>query len=258
MIHSRARSGATRTGTKPSYARRPPGGGRALDRGSAVVRSSLLATATINFFNFVLAALFILYASTELHVKAGTLGLVLGAGAVGGLLGSSVTGRITRRIGIGPAFFLGCVLFPAPLILVPLAEGPRVAILAALFAAESGAGFGVMVLDISIGEIRAAVTPDRLRSRVSGAYMVVNYGVRPLGSLAGDLLGSAIGVRPTLWIATVSAVAGCLWLLPSPIPRMHELPPPRPETPRVPGSAATFGACSASSRTARSRGTHAT
>ena len=31
-----------------------------------------------------------------------------------------------RRIGVGPAFAVGCVVFPAPLLLVPLAEGPRV------------------------------------------------------------------------------------------------------------------------------------
>ena len=64
-----------------------------------------------------------------------------------------------------------------------------------------------MLLDITGGAIKAAVVPDRLRARVSGAYMVVNYGVRPLGALAGGLLGAAIGVRETLWIATVGAIA---------------------------------------------------
>jgi predicted MFS family arabinose efflux permease len=54
--------------------------------------------------------------------------------------------------------------------------------------------------------------------------MVVNYGVRPLGALAGGLLGSSLGLRPTLWIATAGAVTGFLWLLPSPIPRLRELP----------------------------------
>ena len=49
---------------------------------------TLLATATINFFNFVFWALFVLYATRTLGVAAGTLGLVLGAGAVGGLVGS--------------------------------------------------------------------------------------------------------------------------------------------------------------------------
>ena len=193
---------------------------------SPVVRSSLLATATLNFFNYIFWALFVLYATRELGVPPGTLGLVLGAGAVGGLVGSVVTGRISRRIGIGPAFLVGCVVFPLPLVLVPLAEGPRWLIVALLFLAEFGSGLGVMMLDISAGAIFAAIIPNRMRSRVSGAYSFVNYGVRPLGSLVGGALGSTIGLRPTLWIGAVGALAGVLWLLPSPIPRLRDLPEP--------------------------------
>ena len=191
---------------------------------SSVVRSALGATATINFFNFAFFALFILYATRYLHVRPGVLGLVLGAGAVGGLIGSAMTPWLGRRIGIGPAFLLGCVVFPAPIVLVPLAGGPHPLVLAMLFAAEFGSGLGVMILDISIGSIFAAVIPHSLRARVSGAYLVVNNGIRPLGSLFGGALGSAIGVRETLWIATVGAIAGFLWLLPSPIPKLKELP----------------------------------
>jgi predicted MFS family arabinose efflux permease len=189
-----------------------------------IVRAALGATATINFFNFVFFALFILYATRSLDVEPGTLGLVLGAGAVGGIVGAVVTNRVARRIGIGPAFAVGCVLFPAPLLLVPLAEGPRWVVLGCLFLAEFGSGLGVMVLDISVGAIFAAVIPDRLRSRVSGAYMVVNYGVRPLGALVGGALGTWLGLRETLWIATAGALLGVLWLLPSPILRLRELP----------------------------------
>ena len=196
--------------------------------GNPIIRAALGATATINFFNFVFAALFILYATKELGVAPATLGLVLGAAAVGGILGAIVTSRVARRIGIGRAFALGCVLFPAPLLLVPLAEGPDWVILACLFLAEFGCGFGVMMLDISAGAITAAVVPERLRSRVSGAYMVVNYGVRPVGALVGGALGTAIGLRETLWIATVGALLGVLWLLPSPILGLRELPEPEP------------------------------
>lgn len=193
-------------------------------RHSPIVRASLLATATINFFNFGFFALFILYATRYLHVHAGLLGLVLGAGAVGGLIGSAVTPRLGRSLGVGPAFLLGAIVFPVPIVLVPLAGGPKPLVLALLFLAEFGSGLGVMILDISIGSIFAAVIPDELRARVSGAYLVVNYGIRPLGSLFGGALGSAIGVRPTLWIVTVGATAGFLWLLPSPLPRLKELP----------------------------------
>ena len=191
---------------------------------SPVMRPSLLATATINLFNFVFHALFILYAVRSLGVRPATLGIVLGAGAVGGLIGSVVTNRLGKAIGIGPTYILGCILFPVPLVLVPLAGGPQWLVLAMLFFAEFGAGLGVMILDISAASIFAAIIPNRLRSRVSGAYMVVNNGVRPIGSLIGGFLGGAIGLRPTLWIAVVGAMAGFLWLLPSPILRMRELP----------------------------------
>jgi MFS family permease len=191
---------------------------------SPVIRASLLATATINFFNFVFWALFILYANRTLGVGPGVLGLVLGAASVGGVIGSILTGRISRRLGVGPAFVLSCVVFPAPLLLVPLAHGPYWLVLTLLFAAEFLSGFGVMILDIVGGSIKTALIPDRLRARVAGAYMVVNYGVRPLGALLGGALGTWIGLRPTLWIASAAAIAGVLWLLPSPLMRMRELP----------------------------------
>jgi MFS family permease len=200
-------------------------------RGSPIMLAALTSGATINFFNFMFSALFVLYATRTLEVPPGTLGAVLGAGAVGSVLGSVVTARITRRIGVGRAYCLGCVLFPAPLVLVPLAGGSRPLMLGLLFAAQFGAGFGVMVLDISIGSIFAAVIPDRLRSRVTGAFQSVDYGVRPLGALVGGALGGWIGLRPTLWIATVGAIAGVLWLLPSPMPRLRTLPERPRESP---------------------------
>jgi MFS family permease len=191
---------------------------------SPVIRASLLATATVNFFNFVFWALWMLYAVRTLHVRPGVLGLVLGAASIGGVLGSVFTGRISRRFGVGPTFVFSCVLFTAPLVLVPLARGPYSLVLLFLFAAEFFSGFGVMLLDIVGGSIKTALIPDRLRARVAGAYMVVNYGVRPLGALLGGALGTWIGLRPTLWIASTAAIAGVLWLLPSPLMRMRELP----------------------------------
>jgi MFS family permease len=93
-----------------------------------------------------------------------------------------------------------------------------------LFLAEFGSGCGVTLLDTAVNSIFAAVIPPELRARVSGAYRLVNYGIRPIGSVVGGLLGATIGLRGTLWIASVAAVAGFLWLLPSPIPRLRDLP----------------------------------
>jgi MFS family permease len=191
---------------------------------SPIFRPMLAGVATLNFFNFAFGALFILFATRELDVEPGTLGAVLGAGAVGGVLGAVLAGRIGRRLGLGRAFVLGCFLFPAPLVLIPLAGGPRPVVLAMLFAAEFLSGLGVMILDINVGAIILAATPHRLRSRATGAFRFVNYGIRPLGALAGGAVGSAIGLRPTLFIATVAALGGLLWLLPSPIPKLRDLP----------------------------------
>jgi hypothetical protein len=81
-----------------------------------------------------------------------------------------------------------------------------------------------MVLDIAANAILIAATPDRLRARMAGAFQLVNYGIRPLGALAGGAAGAAIGMRPTLLLAVTGAVASVLWLLPSPVPRLRELP----------------------------------
>jgi MFS family permease len=193
-------------------------------RNNPIIRAELLGVATLNFFNFIFFALFVLYATRHLHVRPATLGLVLGAGSIGTLGGSFVTAAISRRLGVGRTFVLGCFLFPAPLILVPLAGGPRWVILGCLFLAEFASGIGLMLLDIMAGTISAGLIPQPLRSRVAGAFMVVNYGVRPLGTSAAGVLGSTLGLRPTMWIATVGALAGLLWLLPSPIMSLHDVP----------------------------------
>jgi predicted MFS family arabinose efflux permease len=193
---------------------------------STVVRPILAATATLNFFSFAVMALYTLYATRGLGVRPSELGLVLGLGAVGGLVGAAVTSRIVQRVGVGAAFAAGCVLYPAPMLFIPLAGGPHVLVLAALLAESVGATFGVMIVDITAGAILAAAVPEGLRARMTGAFQLVNYGVRPLGALAGGALGATIGIRPTLLVAIAGAVASVLWLLPSPVLRLRSLPEP--------------------------------
>jgi MFS family permease len=189
-----------------------------------ILRPSLLGVATLNLFNFAFWALFLLYATEELGIRPATLGLVLGAGAIGGLIGALLAGPVGRRIGIGPAYLLGMVLFPAPIILIPAAGGPKPLVLAILFVSEFLSGLGVMILDINASAFQTALVPDRLRARATGAFRFVNYGIRPLGALLGGALGSAMGLRPALWLSTIAALTGILWMLPSPLPKMRELP----------------------------------
>jgi len=101
---------------------------------------------------------------------------------------------------------------------------PAPLILALLFGSEFGAGLGVMILDINVGAILLARTPDRIRSRSGGAFRFVNYGVRPIGALLGGLLGGALGVREAILVTTILAIGGVLFLIGSPVLRLRELP----------------------------------
>jgi predicted MFS family arabinose efflux permease len=191
---------------------------------SPILRACLGATATVNLFTFAYFAELILFATSQLHVSALQLGLALGAGAVGTVLAAALIRRWTTTLGLGRVFTLGFLAYTVPIALVPLAHGTKALVLALLFLAEFGSGFGVMMIDVAGGAIQLGATPDRLRARVSGAYRMVNYGTRPLGAVFGGLLGSAIGLRPTLWVAVAGAVCSVVWLLPSPIPAMRDCP----------------------------------
>lgn len=196
--------------------------------GDAIMRPALLSVATVNLFNFAFAALFILYVTTDLAIEPGLFGLALGSGAVGGVIGALVANRIGRRIGLGPAYALGLFIFPASLIAIPLVTGSLPVVLTMLFITEFGAGFGVMILDINAGSIIQGRTPDAIRGRATGAWRLINYGVRPIGALLGGALGAAIGVRERLIAVTIASLAGLLWLIGSPLLRLPDLPDPAP------------------------------
>jgi hypothetical protein len=55
----------------------------------------------------------------------------------------------------------------------------------------------------------------------------VVYGLLPIGALAGGAMGTAIGLRPTLWVAISGEALAGIWLLASPIRRMKDFPASR-------------------------------
>jgi MFS family permease len=181
------------------------------------LRWSLGCASTLNFFSFVAAALVILFANRHLGLSAGVIGLAFGIGAFGGLLGALIAGRLSRAIGIGHTIAAGAILFALPYSFIPLAAGPHWARAAVLGGVEFVSGFGVMCFDVNLNAFQTVVTPDAMRSRVSGAYSTVNYGVRPLGAMVGGVLGSTIGIGPAMVLAGVGGALSFLWLLPSPI-----------------------------------------
>jgi MFS family permease len=182
--------------------------------------SSLGCATTINFFNLIGSSLLVLYASRYLELSAGLIGLALGIGASGGLLGAMLATPLTRRIGTGRLIAIATVVFPASMAVVALASGPLWLRTVEFGLAEFVASFSVMCFDVPLAALQASVTADSMRSRVSGAFISINYGVRPFGAVLGGLLGSLIGPRETLLLSALGGVFAVLWLVRSPILRV--------------------------------------
>ena len=192
------------------------------------MRAELLGVATINLFNFIYWALFLLYASRYLDVAPGTIGVVLGVAAAGTLVASALTLAGSRgRSGSGRRSSLGCFLFPAPLLLVPAAGGPHWLVIAFLFTAEFVSGLGLMLLDILAGRDPGRARSHRRSGRASRARSwssTTACGRLARRSPASSARRSASTRRSGS--ARAARCSGWLFLLPSPIRQMHEVPEP--------------------------------
>lgn len=182
------------------------------------LRATLACSTMLNFFAFVVTAVLLLYASRTLELGAGTIGVALGIGATGALAGAAAAGPTSRQLGTGWTIATGAVLFSLPFAILTLADGTPMTLRAAAIAAvEFISGFGIMLFDINLNSLQTAVTLDSMRSRVSGAYATVNYGIRPLGALLGGWSAEHFGIPVTLFVAGLSGTLAVLWLIPSPV-----------------------------------------
>ncbi len=188
-----------------------------------VLRASLGCTTTINFFTFIAQALVILYASRSLGLSDAMIGLALGIGACGGLAGAVLAPLVAKILGVGRTIMFGAILFPAPIALLTTADGSPLTNAVILSVAELLSGIGVMLFDVNQNAVLTTVTPDDMRGRTTGAFSTINYGSRPIGAVAGGLLGTVLGLRPTLLLAAVGGALAVLWLIRSPIPRMERV-----------------------------------
>ncbi len=187
------------------------------------LRSSLSCVSTLNFFSFVGTSVVVLFASRELHLSAGLIGLSLGMGASGGLIAALLAPRIGRVFGTGPTILWGAAIYASSFAIIAVAFGPTIGRVAWLAGAEFASGVGVMLFDVNLNAIHVSVTPDDMRSRTAGAFSSINYGVRPLGAIMGGVLGGFIGIRATLLVAAIGGLASIVWLITSPIRSVHDM-----------------------------------
>lgn len=167
-------------------------------------------------------ALLIVFLVRDVGVSAGLVGVLLGADAVGGVIGAVISTRIARRIGTGRALLLGS-LCTAPFgLLIPLTEnGPRLAFFAAGMLIPSA---GMVASNIVSNGFRQMYCPERLRGRVFTSSRFLAFGVIPIGAVLGGVVGTVLGVRPALWVLLAAVALGKLIRLVGPIRHYRDLP----------------------------------
>jgi MFS family permease len=178
--------------------------------------------AASNFFSQITFVVFLVYAVRTLDLSPQLIGLSLVPVGVGGLAAALVSGRLSRRLGVGPTLIGAALVFGPATLAFPLAPvSYPVPFLAAGFALL---GFGGITFNITGISLVQTLTPERLLGRVNATRRFLVWGAIPLGSLVGGALASTIGLRPTLF---VGAAGSCLCFLPmflSPLRSLREMP----------------------------------
>lgn len=180
------------------------------------------STATSNFFSSMSMAVFLLYAVRERDYSAGIVGLIFTVGNVGALIAAITAQRLTRAIKLGPAIVLG--MFVAQLGMLTLGLAPSAHAAAYFVAAWVVFGFGGVLYNINQVSLRQAITPHRLQGRMNASMRFMVWGTMPFGSLAGGVLGTAVGLRPTLLVAGIGGLTAVVWLLGRPVRGLVEIP----------------------------------
>jgi MFS family permease len=168
--------------------------------------------------------IFVVYAADRLGFSAGLIGAVIAAGAAGSLAGSLMARAVDERLGFGPvtvgavgAQCIGLALVPA------VSNASRPLLVGWLTLSFLVMGLGTAMTNVNVVSLRQTITPPGLLGRMNAAYRFINWGVLPLGALAGGQLADACGDRTALAIVGVCGFASLAALWCSPLRRYRAL-----------------------------------
>jgi MFS family permease len=139
---------------------------------------------------------------------ADTLGFLMGAAGIGGVLGLLCLAARRGLPGLTRWTLAGATTAGASLI--GFAYSPYLPLSLALM---TGVGFGMIVTAMSVSTILQTISEDTKRGRVMGFYTMAFMGMQPVGSLCAGALASWLGARHALAIggACTLLCAYVLW-----------------------------------------------
>ncbi|MGH3404868.1 MAG: MFS transporter [Streptosporangiaceae bacterium] len=199
--------------------------------GSGVLRSLLGQSTALNLFFGSMFTVFLVYAVRYLHLTAFKLGLVLGAAAVGALIGATQATRFRLALGLGRGMAVNTAIMAAAPLLLLIPRGAGVLTVIILACSHFLYGINIAMFNVTAITMRQTVTPRPLLARMNASYRMVLWGVPLFGSLLGGVLGEVAGLRLALVISVVAMISPVLWIFFSPVFRLREMPsgpPPEP------------------------------
>jgi predicted MFS family arabinose efflux permease len=187
-----------------------------------LLRPIALATTTFMLFQASDAAVMIVFLVREVRLSPATIGLLSMFGLFGALAASWFTERLSGRLGDARTLLIASVGLGIAYLLQALTRpGWRLGwyVLGTFLAAVC-----IIVSYILQASIRQRLCPPELQARVSATMSFVSWGAAPIGSLLGGILGTALGLRPTLWLNGTAMLLGAAWLFFSPLRTLRQIP----------------------------------
>ncbi|MEM8633314.1 MAG: MFS transporter [Pseudomonadota bacterium] len=151
-----------------------------------------LVTAVWNLFHQMVVIALILHVQENLELGPRAYGLILAAGAVGGVLGGLVAERGVRWIGAGRTAQWSSLSSAIGFALIAVAPNGVLLALVLVFFEFTSIFWNVVSLSY-----RQRVVPDAILGRVSGVYRLLSWGAMAVGlALSGVLVRAAEGLLP--------------------------------------------------------------
>jgi len=186
-----------------------------------IIRPLVIYSFAANLAWSAVEAVFLIYASRNLGLSAGTIGVVFAVANIGLLVASPLAKRINKWVGTGPSIVAGAAIHGLGIALIPIAQLS----LAAVFLALAGfvRSFGLILYHVNQESLRLAITPKEMRGRMYASSRFMTWSAIPLGSLLGGFAGNQIGLTPILWMGAAVSVISVFALILSPVRSMKSL-----------------------------------
>ncbi|HEY1353917.1 MAG TPA: MFS transporter [Ktedonobacteraceae bacterium] len=170
--------------------------------GQPDLRSLAALTAFSNFLQAPVDLALIVLAQSGLHLSVQSIGLILSAGGVGGVLGGVCAPWLHERLRCGQILLLACAVSIGAALLLACTLWPPLLFPGRLLFNLTWPAYGVAVVSY-----RLQLTPDELQGRVNSAFRNVSYGSEPAGSALGGLLLVSLGARAVFGLMAVGFLA---------------------------------------------------